>query len=280
MKNLNYCVFIDVLGYGNLVNDSTKSQDQKIDILRSIYENLASTIGTHVNEMNERLTNNLFIKSFSDCIYLESSDLLALLYTCRQIFMDTFNLYTNLSLDLEYTPFIRGGVVKDLTLQFKDLASFVDNSTSTNPVGLGVARAYYVSEKSKLSGMRLIISNEILNDLSLRKEFKNGFTYFSQDVQISDIVDKLYFHKIDKNEDNCDTNLYELIWTAALLSDCTNDNIRQLGNLRVNFNSNTIRHFKNTADLFLKGLLVSECNRNGNKNFETNINYLHSLISL
>jgi hypothetical protein len=268
MKNQNYCVFIDVLGYGELVKDPTKSQDQKINILRSIYENLASTISTHINEVNERLTSKIFIKSFSDCIYLESSDLLSLLYSCRQIFMDTFNLYTNLPPENEYTPFIRGGLVKDWTIRFKDLSSFVDNQQSTNPVGLGVARAYQVSEKSKLSGMRLIISDEIIKDLLIKKESKNDFDYYVQEVPINGVPDRLYFDKITKNEDNCDVNLYEMIWTAPLMSDCTKDNIKHLNNLRVNFDSNSMRHFRKTAEMLFKGLLVSNCNRNGTNVFE------------
>ena len=36
MEVLNYCVFIDVLGYGELVKDTTKSIDQRINILNSI----------------------------------------------------------------------------------------------------------------------------------------------------------------------------------------------------------------------------------------------------
>jgi hypothetical protein len=36
--------------------------------------------------------------------------------------------------DSEYTPLIRGGIVKAWTVRFKDLGSIVNNQDGTNPV--------------------------------------------------------------------------------------------------------------------------------------------------
>ena len=181
MATTNYCVFIDVLGYKGIVNDVSKTVDERVNILNNIYSNLASSLLIHINEINKSILDKIFIKSFSDCFYLESTNLLALLYACEKIYNDTFGFNVNLPDNYEYTPLIRGGLVKDWTVRFKDLGSMVNNEQGVNPVGLGVARAYYTSEKSLLSGMRLIISPEVIDDLVLKAYSRNGFSCFSHD---------------------------------------------------------------------------------------------------
>lgn len=259
MEDMKYCVYIDVLGYGELVTDPTKTTEQKKKTLYSIYSNLASSLLITINEINAVVTDKIFIKSFSDCFYLESTNLLALLYSCQRIFNDTFGFYTYLP-DSEYTPLIRGGIVKDWTVRFKDLGAIVNNQDGTNPVGLGVARAYWTSEKTKLSGMRLIISDEVVADLTLKKHSRNGYYCFAQEYTYNNIPLYLFLEKIATNEENCPVNVYELIWTETAMSSCTYDYVTQLNNIRKNFNTKSLRHFQKTAEVVLKGLLLSDCN--------------------
>jgi hypothetical protein len=94
MEFMKYSVFIDVLGYGELLNDPTKTTEQKIQTLESIYSNLASSLLITIKEINSVITDKIFIKSFSVCFYLESTNLLALLFSCQRIFNDTFGFYS------------------------------------------------------------------------------------------------------------------------------------------------------------------------------------------
>ncbi len=271
-----YCAFIDVLGYGNLVKDPTKTQEEKIKILTSIYENLATQLQITVNEINSVITDKIFIKSFSDCFYMESTNLLALLYTTKQVFSGTLNFYVNTD---EYTPLIRGGIVKDWTVRFKDLAAVVNNHNETNPVGLGVARAYWTSEKTHLSGMRIIISPEVIKELKLDKHSHNNCDCYVQTYYYRDIIRYLFLTHIRTNENNCPTDLCELIWTEEALSDCTFDYVEQLKKMRANFDNDSLRHYKKTAEVILKGLLLSDCDKRTGDTFEQYKRELIEMIS-
>ena len=263
MANFNYCVFIDVLGYKALVNDTTKSIEQRINVLNSIYSNLATALSFTINEINSKIHDKIFIKSFSDCFYLESTNLLPLLFACERIYNDTFGLNYGISEGNEYTPLIRGGIVKDWTVRFLDLAGVVNNQQIINPVGLGVARAYMTSERTKLSGMRIIISNEVIIDLHPQKATKNGFDCLGKEFLYNDLNCVFYFSKISYNEDNCPIDLYELIWPD--LSSCTYDYVKELKRIKHQFDSESFRHFNKTAEIILKGLMVSDCKqRTGN----------------
>jgi hypothetical protein len=278
MAILNYSVFIDVLGYGAIVTDPTKTIDQKINILNSIYSSLASALLITINEINNAIEDKIYIKSFSDSFYMESTNLLALLYSSSRIFNDTFGFYSGMPKDSEYTPLIRGGLVKGWTVRFSDLGALVNNNEETNPVGLGVARAYWTSEKTKLSGMRLIISEEVIGDLSLKKYSKNGFDCFIQEYSYGGIQASLFFDRIEKNEEGCPVNLYELIWTESAMSSCTFEYIDQLNSIKSNFNSESIRHFKKTAEIVLKGLLTTDCEKRVQNIFEDRKNVLKAMM--
>ena len=277
MEHMKYCVFIDVLGYGELVKDATKTTEQKIQALNSIYTNLASSLLNTINEINSVITDKIFIKSFSDCFYLESNNLLDLLFSCQQIFNDSFGFYINLP-ESEYTPLIRGGLVKDWTVRFKDLSAIVNGQDGTNPVGLGVARAYWTSERTKLSGMRLIISDEVIEDLKIKEYSRNGYNCFVQEYTYNNNLLYLYLERIQTNEENCPVNLYELIWTETVMSSCTYDYVAQLKNIRQNFNDKSLRHFQKTAEVVLKGLLISECKGRSGKVFDNHKKELKKMI--
>lgn len=278
MEHVQYCVFIDVLGYGELVKDPSKSTNEKINILNSIYSNLASTILMTINEINHVINDKIYIKSFSDCFFLSSTNLLGLLYTCNRIFNDTFGFNTNVLDTAEYTPLLRGGIVKDWMVKFNDLSSMVNNIEGSNPVGLGVARAYYTSEKSKLSGMRIIISPEVILDLHLKAYNKNGFDCFLQEYSYKDVPAYLFFNKIEKNEANSSVELYELIWSEQVMSNCTFEYLYQLNKIRSNFTEESVRHYKKTAEVILKGLLLSDCQNCANEPYKKAMMFLEEAI--
>ncbi len=262
-----YCSFIDVLGYGSIVTDPTKSEEEKIKILNSIYVNLASHLRTTINEINQVINDKIFIKSFSDCFYLESSNLLGLLYSIKQVFKETFGFYSNITDGSEYTPLIRGGIVKDWTVRFNDLAAIVNNESGTNPVGLGVARAYWTSEKSNLSGMRVIISSEVAKDLNLKNYSRNGYDCLAQEYIYNNVPLYLFFEQIKKNEKDCEVDLLEMIWPEEAMSNCTYDFVSQLENIKSNFNTTSMNHYRRTAEVILKGLLLTDCDERTSETF-------------
>jgi hypothetical protein len=211
-------------------------------------------------------------------LFSESTNILALLYTCNRLFNDTFGFYSNIPDEAEYTPLIRGGVVKDWIVLFNDLSSMVNNVQGTNPVGLGVARAYYTSEKTRLSGMRIIVSKEVIQDLNLKKYSNNGFNCYAQEYVYNNVPLYLFFDKIDKNEDNCPVELFELIWTEQVMSDCTFEYIDQLNKIRSHFNEESIRHYIKTAEIIFKGLMLTDCNKRTKEPFDKAKNIIQSII--
>jgi len=277
MEMMTYCVFIDVLGYKALVNDPSKSVAEKVNSLNSIYSNLATALIIHINEINDSIHDKIYIKSFSDCFYLESKNLKALLYTCSRIFNDTFGFYANITDTAEYTPLIRGGLVKDWVVHFNDLSSMVSHTEGTNPVGLGVARAYSTAEKSKLSGMRLLISKEVIDDLELKQCSRNGFNCFSIEFR-NHFPIYLFFDKIEKNENNEPIEFFELIWPEQAMAECTFEYIEQLKKMRSFFPEEHIRHYQKTAEIILKGLLLTDCKQRANYANNEAKSFLESII--
>jgi len=273
-EKLTYCVFIDVLGYGELVKNVHISVDARVNILNSIYSNLASTLLITINEINKVIIDKIYIKSFSDCFFLESTNIRALLYTCNRIFNDTFGFYSNFQENEEYTPLLRGGIVKDWMVLFNDLSSMVNNQEGTNPVGLAVARAYWTSEKSKISGMRIIISEEVIGDLDLRPYSRNGFECLIQEYTYYNIPQYLFFDKIEQNEEGHQTSLYELIWPEQVMSTCTFEYVDQLHKIRDHFDEKSVRHYKKTAEVILKGLLLTDCNCSAKEPYEKALTFL------
>jgi len=92
--------------------------------------------------------------------------------------------------------------------------------------------------------MRLIISDEIIEDLKIKEYSRNGYSCFVQEYIYNNTLLNLYIEKIQTNEENCPVNLYELIWTETAMSDCTFDYVAQLKNIRKNFNDNHYDIFK------------------------------------
>ncbi len=274
-----YCSFVDVLGYKNIVQSCTLSIDEKINILESIYTNLFSSISGQLKQIrhNQIDSDKIFIKSFSDCIYLESNDPFALLFSLHSIFNVTFCYNGNFP--EKYTPLLRSGVVKDWTLRFMDIGSltrqphdaFYNNDEFNNIVGLGITRAYLTSECSKLSGMRIIIGKEVIDQLNLIKYSEVSFDcYYCECINLFAHKDlpktvkpvKLFFLPIEKNEEGKAIELFELCWPVFDYIWSNNNSdihnaIDALFRIKNNFNEETKRHLKKTAELILKSLIIT-----------------------
>lgn len=278
MKHTKYCTFIDVLGYGELVKDTTISIDKKIEILHSIYSNIATHFSIAIKEINESFDDKIFIRSFSDCFYLECEKLEPIIIATNRIFNWTFGFYSNFSIDEERTPLLRAGIVKDWTVSFKDIGAIINNTSELNPVGLGVANAYYTSEKSNLSGMRIIISPEVFTDLNVQILANMPIDCFSLNISENNISFPYYFRHIITDEKKEPTNLYEMIWSLDGMNDCTYDYINVLEKLKPTFKEESIRHFTETAKVLLAGLLLSDCESKNVNTFNDKKDILEKLI--
>ena len=64
MVPTKYCSFIDVLGYKDLVMHVGIPTDKKIRILNSIYSNIAANISITITEINSKVIDQIFIRSF------------------------------------------------------------------------------------------------------------------------------------------------------------------------------------------------------------------------
>src|SRR5690606_36748767 len=90
---MKFCVFVDVLGYGSIVTDPNRSENSKLNILNAIYSNLAAQMLIDINETNQNALDPVYIKSFSDCFYLESTDVVRVLHVVKNIFRNSFTFY-------------------------------------------------------------------------------------------------------------------------------------------------------------------------------------------
>ncbi|MBW8051443.1 MAG: hypothetical protein FVQ77_14100 [Cytophagales bacterium] len=276
---INYCAFIDVLGYGNIVFDENRSTQEKINILVSIYMNLFSSISSTIKEINENCDDKIFIKSFSDSVYLETKNLESLLFACYQIFNIAFNYYINFSQKEKYTPLLRAGIVKDWSLRIMDIASltrqpydqFYKNDEFNNIIGLGIARSYTTAEKSNLSGMRLIISPEVIGDIQLKPYKDTTFESYYFDCQnfikLSWLKHNpktipLFFTPIRKNEKNQIVNLYENCWPVFRYAYSRNKtdilhHVNEIIKMKINFDERTMRHYIKTSEIIKKAFLIT-----------------------
>jgi len=257
---MKYCVFVDVLGYGSIIT-SDKTENQKLNILNAIYSNLAAQIMVDVNYCNQNARDPIYIKSFSDCFYLESTEVNLILHAIKTIFRNAFTFYgTDADDNFGYTALFRSGVTKNWTRKFADLASMVNNNSTMNPVGLGVAEAYYISEKSFLSGMRIIINKSVFQDIPTTEIRIDNQIYYKHSYVLNGAAYVSYFKKIKRNEIFKKVDLYELIWTFDTMNTCTHDGIDTLKSIKHTFGKKQMRHYKQTAELLYHGLKLTNCN--------------------
>jgi hypothetical protein len=276
-----YCAFIDVLGYGSIVTTIDKSTEKKIEMLNSIFKNLQTTISTLLKLLKEKHDNKreLYVKSFSDSVFFQSDDSYTILFSLYNIFSTTFGYYTNFSYEEHCTVLLRAGVVKDWTLKIMDIGSLArneikkmpENEEFQNPIGLGVARAYFTSEKSGLSGMRVLISPEVLEGLNLIPFTEVSFEcYFIEGENLlfsnkipNDIQKvKIFFMPVRQNERGDIVNLYELCWPVYKYSWSENKTdidvfVAELLKIEPEYKIENVRHLKRTAELLLKSFEIA-----------------------
>lgn len=273
-----YCAFMDVLGYGNIVASPTLSTEEKVKIFESIYMSLFASVSQTTKMMN-RKEHGLFIKSFSDSIFIETSTPMPLLFTLYNIFNINFCYYSNFAFEDQYTPLLRSGAAYDWTFKLMDTGSLSrqsidvmhNNADFQNIVGLGVAKAYYVSEKSKLSGMRIILEPSVLKEVNLIKYDKVPFecyytkcpNYLYDEKLQHDLKEiNLFFTPVKINEEGKTVNYYEICWPVFTYGwNEHNSDIRthilELYKMECNFEGDSMRHFNKTAEIIYKSLLIT-----------------------
>jgi hypothetical protein len=251
-QEVKYCVFIDVLGYGNIVLDNSKSKEDILKILNSIYSNLASGFVDAINDIHNinKAADKICIRSFSDSFYLHCKSIEPLIYAVSYIFGTAFNLFSSFSVKEERTPLLRAGIVKDWVVEFDDIGGMINKISLTNPVGLGVVRAYRTSEKSNVSGMRIIVDKKVLEDLQTT-EVTSPFLHYKKvlDIFANKSPVPYHFKPIEEKED-----LYELIWSYVGNNDMAYDYTDNLLKIENTFTKENIRHFYKTAQVLLDGL--------------------------
>lgn len=278
---MKYCVFVDVLGYGSIVTDKNRTENQKLNILNGIYSNLAAHILIDINETNKNANDPIYVKSFSDCFYLESEEVKLILHAIKNIFRNAFTFYSSeFDSEFEYTALIRSGISRNWTRRFNDLASVIDQNQTNNPVGLGVAESYYLSEKTFLSGMRIIINETVFNQLEVESINVCGKEFYKYTYLLNGANYTTYFRKIIRNEMFFKVPVYELIWTYDTMNSCTSDGIDILKKIKPNFSNSTIRHYKKTAELLYLGLILTDCEQRLGDQYQKKISYLKKEMKL
>ena len=278
---MKYCVFVDVLGYGSIVTDQNRTENQKLNILNEIYSNLAANMLVDINEANTNAIDPIYVKSFSDCFYLESEEVKLILHAVKNIFRNAFTFYSSdFDSDFEYTALIRSGITRNWTKRFNDLASVVDKNQTYNPVGLGVAESYYLSEKTFLSGMRIIINETVFNQIEVESLNIDNKTFYKYTYDLNGVTYTSYFRKIVRNEMFFKVPVYELIWTFDTMNTCTTDGIDILKKIKPNFSKSTIRHYKKTAELLYLGLILTDCKERLGEQYQEKLNYLKKEMKL
>lgn len=153
-----------------------------------------------IKETNRNALDPVYVKSFSDCFYLESTDYIRILHVVKNIFRDSFTFYgVDDNSELNYTGLIRGGISLNWTRLFLDLASVVNNQQLDNPVGLGVAESYYLSEKTNLSGMRIILNPQVFQSIETTKVIRENIEYFKHDYSLNGADYFTYYKRITRN---------------------------------------------------------------------------------
>jgi hypothetical protein len=258
MEEIKYCAFIDVLGYSDLVSNPGLTIHHKIKRLESIYVSLASHFLSTIREINNSHVDQIFIRSFSDCFYLDCTSIEPLLIAIERIFNYTIGFYINIPVTDATTPLLRCGIVKDWVVKFRDIGAMTNNTEELNPVGLAVARAYHTSEKSKLSGMRIIISPEVINDLNVLHLTIPDFECYIKDILVYDDLSLPYYFKhITLNECDKSVDLYELLWPQRRVCDHPWDCVTILEKIKPTIPKEHYRQFEQTVKLFLDSFCLS-----------------------
>jgi len=261
---IKYCAFIDVLGYGEFVLNEDRSTEQTIKLLHSQYVNLATHFTLVVPRLNAYYSSDIFLRSFSDSFYMDCSSLEVLLIAVKTIFDYTIGFYASFTETEERTPLLRCGIVKDWLLKFRDIGSMTSSGGELNPVGRAVVRAYQTSEKTWLSGMRIILHPDAFMDLNALESTLPAFPCFAKEVREYGVAMYYYFKHILHDErierrkgDDDQTDLYELLWPVGRLNDDPAECVTFLRKIKENIPENVIRHHRKTANLFHESFMLS-----------------------
>ena len=240
-----YIGFVDLLGYKHLVLGNFPKNKIK-HYLQSIFENLVS-VALEIkrdgppNFGPNSIGENVDFISFSDCFFFQSDCPLSIVSFVSDFYSRCFTLYQNTyeSHD-EWQPFIRGGIVKDWVINVRDpsvLQTNDDREVFRNPIGPGTAKAYLLSEKEDISGMLLVVSDQV------RDDFNNALARQNDPNGLLTSLTPLFL----KNG-KCTSNIYEIPWFEQnLMSDNLGSCLEILNQCREKqFTTESMKHWHGT----------------------------------
>ena len=166
-RNQKYVAFVDVLGYGSIVDDRAIAEASKAKRLYHIFENIGQAFMTAMTDWNTGQVLGASAKieavSFSDCFYFTCPVLGDLVAFVAYLFSENFGYFEGVYEDDVdcWTPFLRGAVAEGWCLNFLDVSlsgKLAGQGDFRNPVGPAIAKAYRLSEKNpKLPGMGIVL---------------------------------------------------------------------------------------------------------------------------
>lgn len=253
-----YCAYLDVLGYGALVQDPATNNHEKLKRLISVFINLVSSIGDAVQDTNEQDNAGIKAWSFSDSAYLQCTKVEPLLAAIEQIFNVTFGMYRGHTLKDEWTPMLRCGVAKGWSGDFQALTGLLNyEHAETTPVGPGVARAYWTAEKSGVKGMRVIIAENAFDDIANKVNKSIPFDHTEAPITSLGNTKTRFLKPLPGNVAGKSNNLHELLWPTDHMDGFSYEYIEVLDQLRSTFGPGHMDHFIKTAKLLLDSLELS-----------------------
>lgn len=250
-----YCAYLDVLGYGALVQDPATNNAEKLKRLISLFENLVSSIGDAVQDINEHDNANIKAWSFSDSAYLQCDKIEPLLAAVEQIFNVTFGMYRKHTMQEEWTPMVRCGIAKGWSGDIQSLTGLLNlEYAETTPVGPGVARAYWTAERSGVKGMRIIIAENVFTDIENKVTKSDPFDH--SEVAFTSIGNTItrYLKPLVANGEGKNISMHELLWPVTHMDGFAYEYIDVLDKLRPTFGPGHIDHFIKTAKLLRDSL--------------------------
>lgn len=252
-----YCAFIDVLGYGELIKDETVDYSTKSLRLGSLYSSVITSVGISIGHLNDSYGGRIKAWSFSDCMYLQCEVVDMLVVAISRIFNDTFTLYGGSSLKDEWTPLLRCGIAKGWTHEFPSFSSMVNKRNETTPVGPGVANAYWTSEKSGLSGMKVILAEDVIQDLRTTHLGSDPFERVGKEITSEGVVMPYFFKRVTGGSKEKPVTLFELLWSRDTMGNTPWDYIDELAKLRQTFKPKYLKHYVDTACLLRDSMDIS-----------------------
>lgn len=239
--------FADVLGYKTIVLSNQYTNAQRFHYLHSVFMALAQGARDVVQDLSGVATVQAV--QFSDSFYFSSSSPVAIVSAMSSFYANVFTIYDNtFNTDDEWLPFLRGGIVHDWMFEGLDItlpALQKRQDAFRNPIGPAVAKAYLLSEETRLGGMRLVVTKDV------RDQFEAELPILAAGSLLALWGGPLHPVFL-KNHADCG-EIYEIPWfESRLQTDNTIGTFNVLRSAERQFNDRSMKHYRGTWDAILR----------------------------